>query len=167
MRVGSAEGGRLHYLVIFQYYFHKENVILSLKCNFKIQKIMESLAYFLAQKFSIGACIFQELGRYSLKPNKIQGWGKKNPKPCPLKASSGLFLTGPSSIIGLVPHWSVSGDEGHSSPTLTLQDRSTFLPVTKFHPVAGAGSRQQWRACLSLSLAPGSFSWRVSVDVGK
>ena len=31
LRVGSAEGGRLHYLVIFQLYFHKENVILSLK----------------------------------------------------------------------------------------------------------------------------------------
>ena len=41
---------------------------------------MESLAYFLAQKFSIGACIFQELGRYSLKPNKIQGWEEKKPK---------------------------------------------------------------------------------------
>lgn len=58
LRAGSAEGGRLHYLVIFQFYFHKENVILPLKCNFKIQKIMESLAYFLAQKFSVGACIF-------------------------------------------------------------------------------------------------------------
>lgn len=92
MRVGSAEGGHLHYLVIFQFYFHKENVILPLKCNFKIQKMMESLAYFLARKFSIGACIFQELGRYSLKPNKIQGWGKKKKKvPVPSKPLQASF----------------------------------------------------------------------------
>lgn len=53
---------------------------------------MESLAYFLARKFSIGACIFQELGRYSLKPNKIQGWGKKKKKvPVPSKPLQASF----------------------------------------------------------------------------
>lgn len=49
--VRSVEGGSQHFLVIFQFYFNKENVILPLKCNFKIQKIMESLAYFLALRF--------------------------------------------------------------------------------------------------------------------
>lgn len=79
--VQSIEGRQSAFLVIFQFCFNKENVILPLKYDFKIQKITESLAYFLPLKYSIRACIFWELGSNSLKPNKIWGLKKKAPMP--------------------------------------------------------------------------------------
>lgn len=54
--LGSIEGESSSFLVIFPFYFNKEKVILPLKCNFKIQKMVESLAYFLTLRFSIRAC---------------------------------------------------------------------------------------------------------------
>ena len=76
---------------------------------------MESLAYFLAQKFSIGACIFQELGRYSLKPNKIQGMGgKKTQNPVPSKPLQASFSQ--AQAASLV--WSLTGQFQATKDTL-------------------------------------------------
>lgn len=63
---------------------------------------MESLAYILARRFSIRACPFQELGRYSLKPNKIQGLKKS---PHPLKAYREEELLRPLSHRPKQHHW--------------------------------------------------------------
>ena len=117
---------------------------------------MESLAYILARQFSIRACPFWELGRYSLKPNKIQGLKKKAPipsKPIERRSSSDHFLTGPSSIVGLVHRWSISGDEGCFSPTLTLQNHSAFPPMTGFHAIGSGWLRA---AVASMFFFPGT-----------
>ena len=168
--VQSVEGRQSAFLVIFPLYCNKENVILPLKYSFKIQKITQSLAYFPPLKYSIRARTFWELGRYSLEPNEIQGLNKKGSHPLQACRDPGLFRT-PSS-----PAWAVSfvwvlGDQwqvGKDALHLHCSGGSIPFPAHDWIPPHGGGWLRAAVVTMFFSfLAPGSFSWRVSVDVGK
>lgn len=167
--MGSVEGRQSALLGIFPLYFNKGNVVSPLKYRFQIQKLTESLAYFLPLKFSIRARAFGELGTESLKPNRVQRSNqKRRPRAC---RDRGLLGT-PSSQARAVSLVRVLSQQPQQVAKDALgphgAGRSIPSPARDRIPPRGGGWLRAAVVTVFFSfLAPGSFSWRVSVDVGK
>lgn len=152
--------------------FEQGKCYLDIKIDFKIQrKKMESLAQFLAcSSFLVGACTFWELGRYFLKPNKTQK--KKFPihaHPAPPHAFGEKGVGGYLSPTWAAPFvWLIGDQLMKETPAPQWLCRMALCPACAW--VAPCGSDWLRAAVVSMFfsfLAPRSFSWRVSVDVGK
>lgn len=70
-------------MVTFPFYFNKEKIVLPLKCDFKIQEMVESLASFLALRFSVRAHSLRV--RKALTADRMQCFRRRRKSHFPLE----------------------------------------------------------------------------------